>query len=47
MNLSKETTMMILESLIKDFENCTDTNCRTRIYAEIKCFQHHLKGFKK
>lgn len=47
MNFSKETTMLILEKLIKNFENSTDKNNRTRIYAEIKCFQFHLKGFEK
>lgn len=45
MNLSCEVTMIILEKLIKDFENSVDKDIRK--LAEIKCFQHHLKGFKK
>jgi hypothetical protein len=45
MNLSKEVTMIILEKLIKDFENSVDKNIRDE--ALIKVFQFHLRSFDK
>jgi len=44
MNLSKWATMLILEKLIKDFEDSTDKDIRKE--AEIKAFQFHLRSFE-
>jgi len=47
MNLSKETTMMVLEHLIRIFNETKDEYNLLILEAEIKCFQFHLKGFEK
>lgn len=51
MNTSKEVTMAILETLIVRLESLSECkqNCSLclELEAEIKCFQHHLKGFEK
>lgn len=44
MNCSKKVTMLILEKLIKVFEESADKDIRKE--AEIKCFQFHLRSFK-
>lgn len=45
MNLSKETTMIILEALIENYEKWPNQDLRLELLAEIMCFQKHLKTF--